>query len=102
MSVDHVFKFIQENPDAMPKDRLSKSRLSPHFLYIFFNVDGVAQYVGVTNCLKRRIEEHRKTSEWCKPWFREMYFLMPTRRAALSAEKHAIEIMRPKYNKMHA
>ena len=100
MSIQHALDFINQNPD-MPKDRLSKSRLSPHYLYIFFDSAGAAQYIGVTNSLKRRIADHRRESHWFKPWFRELYFEMPSRRAALDAEKLAIEIMRPQHNKIH-
>jgi predicted GIY-YIG superfamily endonuclease len=85
-----------------PKDGLKVSRLDPHYVYVFFDSAGAAQYVGITSRIKRRIAEHRRNSFWCKSWFETVYFEMPTRRAALDMEKRLVQVMKPQHNKIHS
>jgi len=87
--------------DAAPKDGIAVSRLDPHFVYVFFDDAGLAQYVGMTSSVKRRIADHKRNSQWFKECFEHVYFEMPSRRAALNMEKRLIELMKPQHNKIH-
>jgi predicted GIY-YIG superfamily endonuclease len=70
-------------------------------LYRFFDKAGQLLYIGISNCIPRRLDQHEDT----KPWFTEASQITvehhPTRLAALAKEKKAIKAERPKYNIQH-
>jgi predicted GIY-YIG superfamily endonuclease len=70
-------------------------------LYRFFNSAGDLLYIGITNRVPRRLDQHGDD----KPWYLEVADVKvehhPNRHAALAAEKTAIKTERPKYNVVH-
>lgn len=70
-------------------------------LYRFFDKADQLLYIGISNCIPRRFDQHGDT----KPWYIEVARMTvehhPTRAAALGAEKVAIQAERPKYNIQH-
>jgi predicted GIY-YIG superfamily endonuclease len=82
-------KPARKNPTQPPR-RIA----GPGFVYILQSKANPARtYVGVTNCIGRRIRQHnghlaggaRSTTAF-RPWFVHSLFQMPTRREALSLE----------------
>lgn len=73
----------------------------PVSLYRFFNPAGELLYIGITNRIPRRLDEHGDD----KPWYLEVARVTvehhTDRYAALAAEKTAIKTERPKYNVVH-
>jgi predicted GIY-YIG superfamily endonuclease len=67
-------------------------------LYRLWNADHTLLYVGITDDLEARTEEHRAD----KPWWDEVAQVsteeLPTRRRALEAETRAIYWEQPRYN----
>ncbi|MCW2898517.1 MAG: hypothetical protein JWO67_782 [Streptosporangiaceae bacterium] len=70
-------------------------------LYRFFNTAAELIYIGISNRVPRRLDEHGDD----KPWYLEIARVdvehHPDRHAALRAEKNAIKAERPKYNIQH-
>lgn len=67
-------------------------------LYRAFDADNVLLYVGVTENLKKRQGQHRRSSDWfpdAARWTEDAY---PERDAALTAERTAIATENPLYN----
>lgn len=67
-------------------------------LYRMWNADHALLYVGITDDLDARMEEHRSD----KPWWTEVDQVsteeLPSRRRALEAESRAIFWEQPRYN----
>ena len=74
------------------------AQFSPYVLYRFFDADGALIYVGITNKLRRRCEEHR-----IKGWFVDVVRveIMPfdSRSRAAAAEADVIAACSPKHNR---
>lgn len=70
-------------------------------LYRFYDSAGQLLYIGITNRVPRRLDEHGDD----KPWFLNVARVEiehhADRYAALAAEKTAIKSERPKYNVVH-
>jgi predicted GIY-YIG superfamily endonuclease len=70
-------------------------------LYRFYDSTDRLLYIGITNRITRRLDEHGDE----KPWYGEVTRVKvehhPDRYAALAAEKSAIKTERPKYNIVH-
>lgn len=70
-------------------------------LYRFFNTTGALLYIGITNRVPRRLDEHGDD----KPWYLKVAHVEvehhPDRHTALRAEKDAIKAERPRYNIQH-
>lgn len=70
---------------------------SDTFLYRAFNTDGRLLYVGITNCLARRFDQHCGS-----PWFDDLHAILveafPTRPIAEFAEAWAIWTEGPAFN----
>jgi predicted GIY-YIG superfamily endonuclease len=70
-------------------------------LYRFYSGSGELLYIGITNRIPRRLNEHSDE----KPWYHEVARItvehLPDRRTALRAETHAIKNERPKFNIQH-
>lgn len=67
-------------------------------LYRAYGADDVLLYLGVTDALKKRVAQHRRSSDWFPDavrWTEEAY---PERDAALTAERTAIATENPLYN----
>lgn len=76
----------------------------PHWLYRWYDQDDRLLYVGITNNIERRINEHRDEKHWARqPGVycvveRDPY---PSRSAVLDAEERAIWREGPKHNVVH-
>jgi predicted GIY-YIG superfamily endonuclease len=71
----------------------------PTVVYRAFDADDQLLYVGVTQWLPRRREEHQRTSAWSADAVRWESELHPTRKHALAAEWVAIREERPQWNR---
>lgn len=71
-------------------------------LYRIFNEEWDLLYVGVSNSVIRRLDEH----VWEQPWSEEISMIhvehFENRREAVDAERRAILADQPKYNRAHA
>lgn len=71
---------------------------SPFVLYRFYDAEGTLLYVGITNNLRRRCEEHR-----LKGWFPEIVrvHVVPCRNVEQAAEMEELAIAAggPRYNR---
>jgi len=69
-------------------------------LYRFFGADDLLLYIGITNSVPRRFDQHGD-----KPWWtqveRSTLEHYPSRREALAAEKAAIQAEKPVWNVCH-
>lgn len=77
------------NPDA------------PHYVYRLFDADDGLLYVGCTHDLTMRMRYHHYRTSWIGEVTRTVVETHPDRRAALLAERAAIVLERPRYNKTH-
>lgn len=70
-------------------------------LYRFYGAGDELLYIGITNSIPRRLDQHSDS----KPWYVEATRIdvrhFPTRSAALAAEMAAIKAEHPKYNIVH-
>lgn len=70
-------------------------------LYRFYGAGDELLYIGITNSIPRRLDQHSDS----KPWYTEARRITvehhPTRGDALAAEMAAIKAERPKYNIQH-
>jgi len=70
-------------------------------LYRFFSKSDELLYIGISNCIPRRFDQHGDT----KPWYTQVARMTvehhPNRTKALIAEKAAIHAEKPKYNIQH-
>lgn len=72
-----------------------------HALYRMYDETGQLMYVGISVDPGRRFVQHRSDKPW---WDQVVNFTvqpMPTRKAALAAEKDAIKSERPLFNVVH-
>src|SRR5690606_35262641 len=85
-------------PDTTPEPPPMTPTVS---LYRFFSRSNELLYIGITNRIPRRLDEHGDD----KPWYLEVARVEvehhPDRHAALRAEKNAIHAERPRYNIHH-
>lgn len=74
---------------------------NPHALYRFYDETGKLLYVGISVNPGARFAQHRSD----KPWWAQIVDIkvqpMPSRGAALAAEREAIKNERPSYNTIH-
>jgi predicted GIY-YIG superfamily endonuclease len=71
----------------------------PTWLYRCIGADDEVLYIGVTMGVESRLRQHAKTAEWWPEVERVERTLLPSRRAALDAERAAIAAERPRCNK---
>jgi hypothetical protein len=71
-------------------------------LYRHFDKDGRLLYVGVSLSAIVRLASHKQASEWFDQVTTVIIETLPTREAALIAEKLAIQNEKPLYNIEHA
>jgi predicted GIY-YIG superfamily endonuclease len=74
---------------------------APTALYRFYDKAGGLLYIGISNSVPRRFDQHEDT----KPWYTQVRDVKvehyPSRPAALAAEEKAIKTECPKYNIQH-
>lgn len=74
----------------------------PHWVYVHFDKDDTALYVGMTADLEQRLANHRSRSMWFKDIDRvHTYGPLSTWRIAHEIECLAIRAWAPKYNQNH-
>lgn len=73
----------------------------PHFLYRWYGENDRLLYVGITNNLERRTNEHAADKPWITESVRAEIEPYSTRSAALAAEERAIFSENPVYNVIH-
>jgi predicted GIY-YIG superfamily endonuclease len=85
----------------MTRKLLSQVRL-PTYVYEAYDSEGRLLYVGMTANLQGRVDAHAQN----KPWWGEVVDLkvatFETKKAALAAERLAIETRHPRYNVTHS
>jgi len=74
----------------------------PQWLYRLFDSEGRLLYVGVTDDVWRRVNEHERSQEWGDDIVQMRRHRYPGRAAALAAEKRAIQTEKPVHNIVHA
>lgn len=70
-------------------------------LYRFFDKADQLLYIGITNSVPRRFDQHDDDKPWYADVTRVVLEHHPDRQAALAAEKAAIQAEHPKYNIVH-
>lgn len=77
------------------------SASQPAALYRFYDADKTLLYIGITNSIGRRFDQHSAD----KPWYAKTSYTTiehyPSRAIALEAEKAAIKAERPVHNVQH-
>jgi hypothetical protein len=74
---------------------------APCDLYRFYDASGQLLYVGISLHAAQRASEHRKDKAWWSDVARMEVQHLPTRHAALDAERTAIVNERPLHNVVH-
>jgi predicted GIY-YIG superfamily endonuclease len=88
-------------PVGAPPERGSGPRDGITTVYRMFDYQNKLLYVGISNRVDMRIEQHRATKEWFWRVDRITTMTYPNRQAALDAEKFAIKTEKPIYNIVH-
>lgn len=70
-------------------------------VYRLLDEDGNLLYIGKSNNLLRRMQQHAKTQPWWSEVKKADVTLYPCRCAAEDAERRAIRTERPRHNKTH-
>jgi hypothetical protein len=73
----------------------------PHHVYRYFAEDDTLLYVGCSYDLKARHKQHSKTAAWFAEANRRSHETFEDRWTGLVAERVAIMVNRPVYNKTH-
>lgn len=73
----------------------------PHHVYKYFAANNAVLYIGCTYDLVKRHKTHSKQAEWFAEANRRSHETFPDRWHGLVAEKSAIIVNRPIYNKTH-
>lgn len=97
-----IFKEMQQLRNDLR--RAFEARVHPPYptaLYRYFDVEGHLLYVGITGDLAVREVSHIRDSSWMDFAARATIERYPTRRAALDAERDAIEAEKPLFNVTH-
>ena len=71
----------------------------PTYVYYFFDVQGNLLYVGITNNLRRRWEQHEADKPWWHLVARKESVRYSTRQEAERVEAHQIRTHRPMFNR---
>lgn len=71
-------------------------------LYRYFDTDDVLLYVGITSNRQNRADQHSKSAVWWRFVARCEMEHFRTRQQAERAERRAIQLEHPVYNKQHA
>ena len=80
---------------AEPKTMLHE----PTHVYYFFDRQGNLLYVGITNNLRRRWEQHAEDKPWWHLVARKESCLYSSRQEAEKVEAHQIRTHRPLFNR---
>lgn len=75
-----------------------RSGAGQDYVYRHYDEDGLLLYVGVSNDVGRRLEQHSKTAPWARRVSRTTIVSFPDRESALAGEREAIETEKPTYN----
>lgn len=72
-----------------------------HALYRYYADDGVLLYVGITNDMSRRMDQHAADKGWWQEVRGVTVEWYDTRDAVLAAERRAIAVEQPRHNVVH-
>ncbi len=75
--------------------------MKPYLLYKHIDIENNLLYVGVTNNLDKRTEEHSRTAKWFNAIHSISCIEFPNKATALNAERLVISIEQPKYNTVY-
>jgi hypothetical protein len=78
--------------------RVKSLNNGPHHLYRHFDANGKLLYVGISLSAIIRLAQHKSCSVWFDKIARVEIEFLPTRTAAVSAERLAIQNEKPKHN----
>lgn len=84
--------------DLNRDEERAKRRSGPTELYRHFDAKGVLLYVGISLSTANRLGQHRCVSPWSKRVTSITIERYPNRKAALDAERNAIQSEGPLYN----
>lgn len=100
-----IIGFVPEDAEQLPVGAPQPSGTGPRdgitTVYRMFDYKDELLYVGISNRVDIRIEQHRASKEWFWRVDRITTMNYPNRQAALDAEKHAIKTENPIYNIIH-
>lgn len=100
-----IIGFVPDDADQLPLGRPPESGTGPRdgitTVYRMFDHREKLLYVGISNRVDARIEQHRSTKEWFWQVERIATVNYPDRTTALNVEKHAIKNEKPVYNIVH-
>lgn len=83
-----------------PTSKQSKKMAKIHVLYRHFNNQGDLLYVGRTFSPSQRMKQHSKRSKWWKRVTKTTYQHYDSFEELIEAERVAIQVEKPKYNKI--
>lgn len=86
----------QSKPKKIKKPKSSVGR--EHILYRMFDSESRLLYIGITMNIRHRVAAHRSTKEWWTNVAVIKVERLPTRAAALEAERNAIALEKPAHN----
>lgn len=92
--------FKEAKGHKKPKNR-KVPKGPPHALYRMFDNEGQLLYVGITMALHRRLVTHRRVRSWWRYVAIMEVEYLPSREAALEAERIAIIHEKPAHNMQH-
>jgi predicted GIY-YIG superfamily endonuclease/predicted transcriptional regulator len=100
-----VVGFIPQDGDKLPLGREPERGPGPRdgitTVYRMYDHKNVLLYVGISNRVDLRIEQHRASKDWFWRVDRIKTEEYPNRATALNVEEKAIKSERPKYNIIH-
>ena len=75
------------------------SKIPPHYLYRYFNEDGLVLYIGITKNIKQRHGQHKCSSVWFRCACDITVEKYPSEQLAREAERKAIISEDPFWNR---
>jgi hypothetical protein len=92
---------LDQEPAAGVRGAQESSTDEPTSLYRYYDRLGLLIYAGITKQGIGRNRQHDKSAEWWPYVVRQEVDHLPSRRAALDAERALIERHRPPFNRQH-
>jgi predicted GIY-YIG superfamily endonuclease len=100
-----VIGFVPDDAENLPLGAPPQRGPGPRdgitTVYRMFDHQDTLLYVGISNRVDVRIEQHRASKEWFWRVDRITTINYPDRQTALDVEKHAIQTEKPLYNIIH-
>ena len=100
--VREAYAWATASPSPLVTEPSGQARDKPVALYRHFDMFGQLLYVGITLRTSSRLANHAATSQWVQFADHEAAVWYPSRAEAEKAEREAIEIEKPIFNKIYA